>query len=52
MDNKEELNKLVKQLEDLQIQQETIIKKIRKVSASTEKTLQSGDRPASTEKMT
>ena len=43
MDNKEEeLNKLVKQLEDLQIQQEAVIKKIR---ASTE-VPQAGDRSA------
>ena len=40
--NKEELSKLVKQLEDLQIQQETIIKKIR---ASTE-VPSTGDRSA------
>ena len=44
MDNKEELNKLIKQLEELQIQQEAVIKKIRGVS--TEETPPQGvDRP-------
>ena len=46
MDNKEELNKLIKQLEDLQIQQEAVIKKIRGVS--TEETPPGGDRPTPT----
>ena len=46
--DKEELNKLVKELEDLQIRQEIVIKKIR---ASTEEATQSADRSVpSTEK--
>ena len=40
---KEELNKLIKELEDLQIQQEAVIKKIRR--ASTEEAPRSADRP-------
>ena len=43
--DKDELNRLIKQLEDLQIQQEAVIKKIRAAGVSTEEMPQSVDRP-------
>ena len=42
--DKEELNKLIKELEDLQIRQKAVIKKIRR--ASTEEEAQAADRSA------